>query len=258
MKKFLLSTTTGLTLAATLLGLQPALAADSTTITITLQAARTKADAQIDARIKALNALYTRVNAMTRLTDDQQNALAATVNANIAEMTTLKAKIDADTDAATLREDMASITKSYRIYLLIMPQAAIEAAADRVLDVASDLTTFAAKLQARIDAAKTAGADVSAMVTAKTDMDAKLADATTQANAAVSEVMNLKPDNGDVDIFRANLASLKDARSKVVAGIHDIGQARNDAGTIVKALVTWDKAHPDAAPKSDDSMKMDQ
>lgn len=120
--------------------------------------------------------------------------------------------------------------------MLIIPQGAIEAAADRVLDVAGMMTTLSTQLQTRITAAQAAGTNMDASVSALADMNAKIADANTQANAAVTEIANLQPDNGNATIQASNTAALKDARSKVQAGQQDLVAARKDAGAIVKAL----------------------
>lgn len=198
-------------------------------------AARTKADAQINARIAALHLLKTRIGEMKRVSTSQKSSLIATLDTSITDMETLKAKIDADTDGATLKTDIQSITKSYRIYVLVMPQGRITAAGDRVLNIAAEMTDLSAKLQARIDAVP-AGTDTTAWKTALADYNSKVLDATAQANAAIAEVAVLKPDNGDQMVFQANNKALQDARSKIKLAMKDLKTARQDAGTIVKAL----------------------
>lgn len=199
-------------------------------------AGRAKADAQIDARVKALTALSTRINEMRRVTTSQKASLTATLQAAITEMNALKAKIDADTDTATLKADIQSITKSYRIYLLVLPQGRITAAADRIMTTVGLMNDLSAKLQTRITEAQTAGQDVAAMNASLTDMNAKTADANVQANAAISLIANLNPDNGDQAVFQSNQAALKDARAKIKLATQDLQTARKDAGAIAKAL----------------------
>lgn len=199
-------------------------------------AGRTKADAQINARVKALTALSTRINEMQRVSTNQKASLTATLQAAISEMNALKAKIDADTDGATLKADIQSITKSYRIYLLVLPQGRITAAADRIITTVGLMNDLSAKLQTRITTAQTAGQDVTAMNASLVDMNAKTADATVQANAAITLIANLQPDNGDQTVFQSNQAALKDARAKIKLATQDLQTARKDAGTIVKAL----------------------
>jgi len=227
----------------------------STTVSVQIDtAAKTRADAQIDARVKTLTALMTRVDGMARVTVSQQTSLKATIQSAIADMTTLKAKIDADTDNVALKADIQLITKSYRIYMLVMPEANIMAAADRIITTADTLTELSAKLKVRIDAAAASGANVTALTASLADMNAKIADAKVQANAAISEVTVLKPDNGDKTVFASNLAAMKDARSKIRAGIQDLSAARRSAGGMV-GKVTSMKAKASAGINASSSAR---
>ena len=203
-----------------------------------LAKAMERADQEIARRVDAMTAMKTRVGSMVRLSADEKSSLSSTLDAQIAAMASLKTEIDADAQStSSLKTDIQSITKSYRIFMLVMPQAAITAAADRVMDIAGLMTTLAGKLQTRVDAATAAGKDMSTSVTALVDMNAKIADATVQAQAAVSEMTGLKPDNGDQTVMQSNVTALKDARAKVQAAQADLKAARQDAGTVVKALI---------------------
>lgn len=197
---------------------------------------KSKADQEINRRITSLNALNTRIQAMKKISDASKTSIANTIQSQISALTTLQAKIKADTDLETLRADVQSITKSYRIYALVIPQGAITAAADRVLVIVETMTTLETKLQTRISEAKTAGKDVTSMETALADFKAKLSDAKSQAEAAVSEVSSLTPDEGDQAKMQANLAAMKSAKAKIKTAHEDIVAARKDATEIVKAL----------------------
>ena len=202
--------------------------------------AQARADQEITRRITALNALSTRVNAMVKISASDKSSLSSNIAAQVTAMNNLQAQIASDAAAnstSSLKTDIQSITKSYRIFILIIPQGAIEAASDRVLDIAGMFATLSAQLQTRITAAQSAGNNMSTSVSALADMNAKVADANTQANAAVTEIASLQPDNGNTTIQASNTAALKDARSKVQAGQADLTAARQDAGTIVKALL---------------------
>jgi hypothetical protein len=195
-----------------------------------------RADQEIARRITALNALSTRVNAMQKVSADQKSSLSSSIQTQISAMNSLQAKIAGDANSTTsLKADVQSITGSYRIFALIIPQGAIEAAADRVMTIASDMTTIGTKLQTRVTAL---GSSASGAVTsALADFNAKIADANTQARAAVTEVSGLMPDQGVQAQMQANTAALKDARSKIQAAEKDLVAARSDAATIVKALI---------------------
>ncbi|MDR3643279.1 MAG: hypothetical protein P4L74_06680 [Candidatus Doudnabacteria bacterium] len=211
----------------------------TTSATVSLDtAAKTRADAQIQARIAALNELQVRIGQMVKVSSDEKANLNSNIQASIGTMTNLQAKIDADTDNTTLRTDVQSITKSYRIYVLIMPQGRITAAADRVMTIVGLFGDLSAKLQTRITAAQTAGQNVTALNASLADMNSKTGDANVQAQAAIAEIAGLQPDNGDKTIFTSNQAALKDARSKIKLAMTDLKTARQDAGNIVKALIS--------------------
>ena len=216
-------------------GVNAALAARITNIT-------TRADAEITRRVNAMNALSARLNNVVRLSATEKNDLSATIQAQIAAMNSLQAQISADAQAnntSSLKTDVQSIITSYRIFVLILPQATIEAAADRALAIVGTLTDLNAKLSARISAAQTAGNNTSAAASALADMNAKIADGNTQANAAITEVASLKPDNGDKTVMASNEAALKDAHSKIQAAQQSFVAARTDALAIIKALGTF-------------------
>lgn len=195
-----------------------------------------RALAEIDRRVTSLGTLKTRVAAMKRVSDASKASINAMIDTQISLLTTLKAKIVADTDEATLKADIESITKSYRIYMLILPQGAILATADRISTTADLMTDFGTKLETRITDAKNAGHDVSTLTTTYADYKAKIADAKVQAAAALDLTANLKPDNGDQAIKDANSKAIASARAKIKIAHDDLKAARKDAQSIVKAL----------------------
>lgn len=212
-----------------------ALATRITTIT-------NRADQEIGRRIDALNALSTRMNAMVRLSTTDKNNLSFAIQSQIAAMNSLQTQIAADAatnNTSSLKTAVQSITDSYRIFMLILPQGTIEAAADRALTIVGTMNDLATKFSARIQAAQSAGNNVTAAQTAFTDLNTKVSDAATQANAAVSEIATLAPDNGSSTIMVSNTVALKDARSKIQAAQQDFVVGRADAETIIKDLATF-------------------
>ena len=167
-----------------------------------------RSDTAITQRITSLNALVTRVNAMQKLSDTEKSTLATSLQGEVTQLTTLKATIDADTVAATLKTDMQSITKSYRIYMLVLPQASIAAASDRVLTIVGLMDAVQTKLTTRIGQITTPPASIA---TAMADITAKLADATTQANAAVSAT----PLQNEVSIIEKQLQVKKESSRRL-------------------------------------------
>jgi chromosome segregation ATPase len=207
------------------------------------QAIISRSDQEITQRINSLNALLNRIDEMQKVSSSEKKYLSSAIQSQIADLTNLKTQIGNDSNStSSLRTDFQSITKSYRIYMLVIPQGTLTAAADRIMTITSTTAALAAKLQTRISEAQTAGQNVSALQSSLSDLNAKVTDANAQAQAALNEITPLMPDNGSSTQMQANTATLKDARSKIATAQKDLIAARKDAGIIVKGLITMDKS----------------
>jgi hypothetical protein len=195
-----------------------------------------RASNEITRRITSLTNIINKISAIKRLTQSQKDSLTNGIQAEIASLTTLSTKIQTNTDLATLRTDVKSIVTSYRIYLLYLPQTQIIIAADKLLTTADTLTELAAKLQSRLTEAKGKGEDVASLETALVDMQAKITDAKTQANAAINAVAILKPTD-----YPGNKPELQKARALLQTAHKDLITARQDAQKIVVGLKKSDK-----------------
>ena len=209
-------------------------------------AAKTKGDQEIDRRIQALNDLNTRVGNMQRVTASFKDNLSSNIQTQITGLTQLKAKIDADADAATLKTDIQSVSQSYRIFALVLPMSRVAAAADREVTIITMMNQLGAKLQARISAAQSAGGNTSALMAALTDLSKQLSDSSAQAQAAVSVSAALTPDQNDKTKMAANTAALKTARTDIQASQKDLVAARKDVQIIVAGLAKLPQGVPSA------------
>ena len=194
---------------------------------------------EIDARLTSLDALANRIGQMQKLSESEKTSLQSDVQNVIDQLTSLKAKIAADTDAATIKADTQSVTKAYRVYMLVLPKDQILAAVDRINTISTNLTAVATKLQIALGQVPS-GSNTVLISAALADMTAKVTDARSQAQAASAEVINLVPDNGDKTIAASNTKTLKDARTKIQAAQNDLVAAQKDAKTAalgIKKLV---------------------
>lgn len=160
---------------------------------------KTNADREIDRRIASLNNLITRLNNVKRLSADQKSTLSSQVNTEITNLQTLKSKIDADTDPATLLTDKKSIVNSYRVFLLFEPKIRIITQADEIIDLAN----------------------VMLGKTTNSDATSKINDAITQANNAINSVSPLTPDG-----YPGNKSSFDSARGMLKTARTDLRTAR--------------------------------
>lgn len=190
-----------------------------------------KADREIDRRITSLNNITNKINAMKKLSVSDKQSFSLQIQTEITNLTTLKTKIDADTDLPTLKTDVQSIVKSYRVYALFIPKLGIIIAADRMGETADNLDKLAGKLQTKIQDAQASGKNVSSLQTLLADMQKQTADARTQYSAASSEVMTLTPEG-----YPGNKSTLQDARSKLKTAHTDLKKAGQDARKIINEL----------------------
>ena len=195
-----------------------------------------RAATELTRRLTALNNLISRITSLKRLTSDQKTSLTTQVQSEISDLTTLQTKISGDTDIATLRTDVQSIVKSYRIFALFIPKMTIISHADNLIEIANLMTEVSGKLQTRLDAAKSAGNDTTAAQSLMTDRAAKIADAIAQATSAMNTVLPLTPDG-----YPGNKTTLQSARTMLVTARHDLQTAQQDADQVRQQLRSYKK-----------------
>ena len=198
--------------------------------------AKDKAAQEIDRRVASLNSLLERVSAMNKVTDQLKANLKTNVQTEIDGFTQLKAKINADTDLSTLKTDVQSITQSYRIYMLVIPQGRITAAGDRMATIINMMASVGTKLQARINTAKGQGADTAALEASLKDLGDKLTSAQAHAQASVNAIAPLTPDQGDKTVQDKNDAAVKSAQGEIKAGTQALVAARFVFAAIISGL----------------------
>ena len=201
--------------------------------------AKTHADQEITRRVDGLNSLKGRIQLMSHLSDAGRSGVSAMFQAQIDALTNLKGKIDGESDIDLLKTDIKTITQSYRIYALVIPQGAILVASDRMATVSDALNELGTKLAARLATASQGGANVTEAATVLNDMGTKISDAKVKIQAAVTATTNLKPDDGNEATFQANKDALKDARKTLQDARASLDAARKDARTIIKDLKSF-------------------
>jgi len=191
---------------------------------IDLTAAKAKCDAAIAERIAELDKLSGRVGSAKALTADHKATVGGILGASKSGLTELQAKIDADTDAATLKADCGQVTTGFRIYALRAPQVHLALSGDRQATVLTKGNTIVPKLEAAIQKASTNGKDV-------TDANAKLADATSLLNGLVDTELAVTPEQ-----WNANHAVLSGAMQSLKTAQADLKTALADAKAIIADL----------------------
>jgi hypothetical protein len=185
-----------------------------------IDALKARGDFEVDRRLRTLSDLTRRVQNATHLTAANRDALTAQLAAETSGLTALKAKIDADTDLATLRADLRSIVSQYRVYLLMDPKVHLVIAADRALAAADAFDKVFARLDGKpgVDQAKLA------------DAKAKVAEARSLAGAVPGSVIPLQPPD-----YPGNRPTLESARDHLRTARQDLRAARAEVGQLVAA-----------------------
>ena len=191
-------------------------------------------ESAIARRLVSLGSLQTTVSSNTYLTSEHKTTLLGEITAEVSGLTTLKAKIAADTSRATLVADCMSIVDHYRVYLLMIPQAHLMIAADASVAIGAKLDDLASKLQADIAKAKAAGKDTT---DAQRDLDAMIA-ATAAGKATAAGVpaligftLPLNPAD-----YGADHADVVSARQMIQKAHDDFVHARADAKQVIADL----------------------
>ena len=180
-------------------------------------------DVLIVARLAALDKLNTTAAGHKNLTSDQKSTIAQDVTTNKNGLSALKTKLDAETTVDAARSDVKNIYVQYRIYAVVLPRdyGEIELFLEqnmttRMKNADATLSDLIAKDQAK-------GNDVTKLNSLKSDYDAKLADATTNENAAQGLIPSLVPAN-----YPGTDATLKTYRSDLKNARQDLSDAASD------------------------------
>jgi hypothetical protein len=197
--------------------------------------ARDRGTREIERRITILTDLNAKVQDMGKVSGAGKDAIAGMVQSQITALEALKTKIGSDA-STTLKADLQSITKDYRIFALVIPQGHITVAADKIHASAALMTTLSGKLSTRLTDAATAGKDVAKLQATLSGVATKIADANATADAAVALTADLKPDNGDQSVMASNKAALKAAREKIQAALKTLQGVRSDLHDVILGL----------------------
>ncbi|TXN29687.1 hypothetical protein [Lacisediminihabitans profunda] len=228
-----------LTIAALAAGAVPAMASPTDSVAgdsaaaapARLSAIQASAAAKTSARIASLNSAIPRVTANRALSDAERSTILGTLNADLAAMKSLAAKIAADTDAATARTDYASIFTGYRVYAVALPQAHFAAAADALTDtVIPRLTAAESKLAAAL-AGKYASKSTPELQAKLADMTTQIAAATAAADGTAARALAVTPSD-----YNANHAVMAPIRASIASAHAAAKLARADAKSIMAAL----------------------
>jgi hypothetical protein len=187
--------------------------------------------AEIDRRLATLTALSVRVAQGRHLSSSDRARLTNEIANEKSGLTSLRTKIDGDTDLATLRSDLHAIVADYRVYVLVVPQVRLTAAADAVLDVTDRFATVDGRLAQRLAEAKAKGTDVTALEGLLADASSTVDAARSLAAAIPDQLAALTPAG-----YPGNRPTLLSARQSLRQARVDLRGARVDVRQVVDGL----------------------
>ncbi len=200
--------------------------ASATRPTGDLSAAKAKCDAAVAQRTTEIDKLTTRANSAKNLTADHHATINSFLSTSRSGLVDLQARIDADTDAATLKTDCQNVASVFRVFALRSPQVHLAIVGDREAAVLAYGNGLVTKLDVAIQKAAANGKDVTDATMKLVDLNAKLADATSLLSGVVDTELALTPDqwNADHNLLSTTTTALRTAQQDLLAALAD-GQA---------------------------------
>lgn len=193
-----------------------------------------RADREIDKRVDRLNKLSQRIENDQKLSADEKSNLSADIQSDISGLTTLKAKIDADTDVATARSDAKQIFTNFRVFAIVVPKTRLLITIDNLQAVVTKLVGFTPKIQDLINNLSSEGKDVSKLQTLLNDVNNRLTAISNQLTSDKNLVLGVSVSTADPKfVFTQVRKDLADIRQSLAQVRHDFGQMRETFRIII-------------------------
>jgi hypothetical protein len=219
--------TTALTVGLTSpLGFRPAPAGAQQ---VRLEASKKVAAGAITRRVLALRELSTAAKSIVRLSEADRSALTTQLQDQVNGLSSLNAKIQGDTDEATVRADAGKIVTDYRVYVLTIPKARGVVVSDIEVNAADRLTKLADRLSNAIDQAS--GKNTTKAKTDLASLRTKLASVTGTVSPLPAALLALQPAG-----YPGNHATLEQTRASLRTGRAGLVEAATLARAVIADL----------------------
>jgi hypothetical protein len=182
-------------------------------------------------RLLTIQLLTNALGARPHVSSAHRSTLSNLFTSDTQGLTATNSEVQADTTCATAVSQGRTVVTSFRVYLLLVPQTRLTAAADTGSWAAGELAAAEPKLQAGVAAIT----DPSA----KAEAEAALADLTSQVTQAAGDFSGV----GDTVLamtppeIPGSESTLDQARTQVTSGREALAKALKDAATIAPLLV---------------------
>jgi hypothetical protein len=196
---------------------------------VRLEASKKVATAAITRRVLALRELSTAAKSIVRLSDADRTALTTQLQDQVNGLSSLNAKVQGDTDEATVRADANKILADYRVYVLTIPKARGVVVADIELNAADRLTKLADRLSTAIDQAS--GKDTTKAKADLTSLRTKLTSVAGTVSPLPAALLALAPSG-----YPGNRPTLEQTRAALRTGRAGLAEAATLARAVLADL----------------------
>lgn len=181
----------------------------------------------IENRISSLNNLLQRINNNSKLSTEEKTLLSSQVQAEIDALNLLKAKIEADTDIETARQNTRKIITDHYIYRVFIPKIQLLITIDNLQALSVKLSETTVKIQELIDRIGDEGKDTTLLQSLLDDANSQLSSINTTLTNAKAKVMAINATNFQRQFaqIKQDLASVRNSFAKIK---NDIGQMRTN------------------------------
>ena len=189
----------------------------------------------IDKRVNDLNKLLTRIENDKKLSTEEKTTLKAGIQASIDGLAALKAKIQADTDIDTAKQDTKTIITSYYVYKIFIPKIRLSIAISTLEELSTNLSSLSNEIQNLIDTLKNEGKDVSSLEQLFDDMTSRIQAINTTLLNDKTKLASITLSTSDATpIFVEVRQDLAKVRSEFAKIRYDIAQMRADFKIVLK------------------------
>lgn len=156
-----------------------------------------QADNMINMRLTSLNNLISRVQNDSRLTAGEKSSLISNIQTDINGLTTLKAKIDADTTVSAAGNDIKQIVSGYYIYARFEPKVRLLIMLNNLQTVTANIQALVPQIQNLINTFQSQGKDISQIQPLLNDISSQLQTINTTLSNDITTVQNVSATSTD-------------------------------------------------------------
>jgi len=197
-----------------------------------------RGDKLITNRVNELNRLLNRISNDKRLTNEEKTSLSADIQADINGLTTLKAKIDADTDVDTAKADAKQIITNYYIYKIFVPKMRLLITIANMQALSANIGQLTPQIQNLVNTLKSAGKDVTNLQSLLDDINNQLQMINASLSTDKSKIDGVTISTQDsTSIFAQVRQDLANVRRDFAKIRKDFGQMRIDFNASFKSSI---------------------